>query len=120
MEGFHHCTLYILSTVLHTVVWFLSNRGLKRSRGKVRIPEKKIEKASEGLLYNANSAICQLYHGKNKLILNKMMIRSALYQTNMLSWIFSASSLKQQCTYRDVAPLGHIILIPRRVFALFP
>ena len=30
----------------------------------------------------------QLYHGENKLIFNEMMIRSALYQTNTLSWIF--------------------------------
>jgi hypothetical protein len=30
------------------------------------------------LLFNANSAILQLYHGKNKLIFNEMM-RDALY-----------------------------------------
>ena len=31
----------------------------------------------------------QLYHGENKLIFNEMMmIRSALFLTNMLSWIF--------------------------------
>jgi len=40
------------------------------------------------LLLNANSAIFQLSHGKNKLIFNEMMMRSALYKTNMLSWIF--------------------------------
>jgi len=39
-------------------------------------------------LFNANSAIFQLYHGENKLIFNEMMMRSALYQTNTLSWIF--------------------------------
>jgi len=34
---------------------------------------------------------------------------------------YSASSLKQQSTGRHVAPLGHIILIPRQpVFALSP
>ena len=35
----------------------------------------------ERLLFNDNSAIFQLYHGKseNKLILNEMMTRSALY-----------------------------------------
>jgi hypothetical protein len=43
---------------------------------------------SEWLLFNANSAIFQLYHGENKLIFNEMMMRSALYQTNTLSWIF--------------------------------
>jgi hypothetical protein len=30
-------------------------------------------------LYNANSAIFQLYHGENKLIFNEITIRSALY-----------------------------------------
>jgi len=31
------------------------------------------------LLFNANSAICELYHGVNTLIFNEMMMRSALY-----------------------------------------
>ena len=43
---------------------------------------------SEWLLFNATSAIFQLYHGENKLIFNEMMMRSALYYTNTLSWIF--------------------------------
>jgi len=30
-------------------------------------------------LFNANSAIFQLYHGENKLIFNEMMMRPALY-----------------------------------------
>jgi len=35
--------------------------------------------------------------------------------------LYSASSLKQQSAGRHVAPLGHIILIPRQpVFALSP
>jgi hypothetical protein len=34
---------------------------------------------SELLLFSANSAIFQLYHGENKLIFNEMVIRSALY-----------------------------------------
>jgi len=34
---------------------------------------------SEYLLFNANSAIFQLYHGDNKLIFNEMMMKSALY-----------------------------------------
>ena len=34
---------------------------------------------SEWLLFNANSAIFQLYHDKNKLIFNVMMMKSALY-----------------------------------------
>jgi hypothetical protein len=44
---------------------------------------------SEWLLFNANSAIFQLYHEKNKLIFNEMMMRSTLYQINMLSWLFT-------------------------------
>jgi hypothetical protein len=40
------------------------------------------------LLFNANSAIFQLYHGENKWIFNEMMMSSALYKTNTLSWIF--------------------------------
>ena len=34
----------------------------------------------EWLLFNANSAIFQLYHGENKLIFNEMMIRFVLDQ----------------------------------------
>jgi len=35
--------------------------------------------------------------------------------------MYSASSLKQQSADRDVAPLGHIIMIPKQpVFALSP
>jgi len=34
---------------------------------------------SEWLLFNANSAIFQLYHGENKLNFNEMMMRSTLY-----------------------------------------
>jgi hypothetical protein len=41
------------------------------------------------LLFNANSTIFQLYHGENKLIFDEeMMMRSALFWTNTLSWIF--------------------------------
>ena len=54
---------------------------------------------SELLLFNANSAIFQLYHGDFN----------------------SASSLKQQSAGRYVAPFGHIILIPSQpVFVLTP
>jgi hypothetical protein len=38
-----------------------------------------MEWLSEWLLFNANSAIFQLYHGDNKLIFNEMMMRSALF-----------------------------------------
>ena len=38
-----------------------------------------IDWASEWLLFNANSAIFQLYYGENLLIINAMMMRSALF-----------------------------------------
>ena len=75
---------------------------------------------SERLLFNANSTIFQLHHGKNKFIFNEMMMRSTLYKTNTLSWIFSISSLKQQSAYRHVAPLGHILIPKKPGFALSP
>jgi hypothetical protein len=37
------------------------------------------EWVSEWLLFNTNSANCQLYHDENKLIFNEMMMLSALY-----------------------------------------
>jgi hypothetical protein len=50
-----------------------------------------------------------------------MMMGSALYYANTLSWIVSANSLKQQSVDRHFVPLGHIILIPSQpVFALSP
>ena len=46
---------------------------------------------SEWLLLNANSAIFRLYHDKNKLRFDEMMMMlSALNQTNKLSWIIIA------------------------------
>ena len=73
----------------------------------------------ELLLFNANSAILQLYHGENKLTLNEMEMRYALFSTNMLGF-YTAGSLKQQFGDKYVAPLGHIIMIPSQpVFALF-
>jgi hypothetical protein len=39
-------------------------------------------------LFNANLAIFQPYHGENKLIFLEMMMRSALFFTNTLSWVF--------------------------------
>ena len=37
------------------------------------------EWVSEWFLFNANSAIFQLYHGENKLIFNEMIMMSTLY-----------------------------------------
>jgi len=34
---------------------------------------------SEWLLFSANSAVFQLYHGGNKLVFNEMMMRSTLF-----------------------------------------
>ena len=39
----------------------------------------RIDRVSELLLFNANSAIYQLYHGENNLNFNEMMMRSVLY-----------------------------------------
>jgi hypothetical protein len=47
-----------------------------------------IDWVNEWLFFNTNSAIFQLYYGENKLIINEMMMRSALFYTNTLSWIF--------------------------------
>jgi hypothetical protein len=64
-------------------------------------------------LFNAISAIVQLYHGENKIIFNEMMM--------MRLDFYSPSPLKQQSADRHVAPLGHNILIPSQpVFALSP
>ena len=54
---------------------------------------------SEWLLFNANSAIFQLYHGKNKLIINEMMVRFVLDQHAELDF-YSARRLKQQSAGR--------------------
>jgi hypothetical protein len=66
---------------------------------------------SERLLFNTNSAIFQLYHGENKLIINEMVMGSALYYTSTLSGICivlahvkhqsltSVSSEGKQCRY---------------------
>jgi hypothetical protein len=38
-----------------------------------------MNRVSEWLLFDANLAIVQLYHGKNKLMFNEMMMRSTLF-----------------------------------------
>jgi len=72
------------------------------------------------LLFNANPAIFQLYHGE-KLIFNDD-IRFVLDQHAYAELDFySASSLKQHSADRHAALLGHIILIPSLpVFTLSP
>ena len=67
-------------------------------------------RVSECLLLNANSAIYQLYHGKNKSIFNKLM-RFPLYKTNTPSWILIVLAHWNKSVDRHVAPFEHIILI---------
>jgi hypothetical protein len=71
-----------------------------------------IDWVSECLLFNVNSAICQLYYGENKLIINDQYAELDFNST---------SSLKQQSAGRNVTPFGHIILIPcQPIVALSP
>jgi hypothetical protein len=49
------------------------------------MPVKKINRVSERLF---TSIIGHLYHGKNKLLLDEMIMISALYRNNTLRWIF--------------------------------
>jgi hypothetical protein len=75
---------------------------------------------SEWLLFNANSAIFQLYHGEKQINFHwdDDDVCFVLDQHPELDF-YSARSLKQQSASRHDAPLGHIILIPSRpVFAL--
>jgi hypothetical protein len=55
------------------------------------------------MLFNANSAIFQLYHGENKLIFNEMM-KSALFYTNTLSWIFIVLAYWNNSPRVDMSP----------------
>ena len=60
---------------------------------------------SEWLLFNANSAIFQLYHGKNKLIFQwDDEVRFVLDQHAELD-LYSASSLKQQSAGIDMSSI---------------
>jgi hypothetical protein len=68
---------------------------------------------SEWLLFNANSAIFQLYHGENNLIFNEIMMRSALFYSNTFSWIprFIEMSVQSQESERTcIYVLGVSIL----------
>ena len=61
-------------------------------------------------MFNAKWTIFQLNH---------YIQWDVYFVPDMLSWIFSVSSLKQQSADRHVTPLGHIIQIPSQpVFAL--
>jgi len=47
-------------------------------------------------LFNANSAIVQLYHGENKLILNEMMISIG---TIPMKWRLHSTSIDWFCSH---------------------
>jgi alcohol dehydrogenase YqhD (iron-dependent ADH family) len=51
----------------------------------LKITNIRSRKWSEWVLLNANSAIFQLYHGEDKLIVNEMMMNSTLYYNNTLN-----------------------------------
>jgi hypothetical protein len=77
---------------------------------------------SEWLLFNANSAIFQLYKKREQVNVQRDddEVRFVLNQHSELD-LYSASTLKQQFASRHVAPLGYIILIRSQpVFALSP
>jgi hypothetical protein len=74
------------------------------------------------MLFNTNSAIFQLYHGREEVNVqgNNHEIRFVLDQYAYL-YLYSASSLIRQSVDRHVAPLGNIILISsQQVSALSP
>ena len=68
--------------LLHFKWEFLTGRKLKNRQYNGQRKKGNKTNKSERLLFNANSAIFQLYHCENKLIFNEMMMRSALYYTN--------------------------------------
>jgi len=55
-------------------------------------------------LFNANSAIFQLYYGENKLIFNEMMMRSAFCYANTLSLIFIVLTHWNNSVWIDMSP----------------
>jgi len=59
---------------------------------------------SERLLFNAISAILQLYHGENKLIFNEMMMRSTFYYINRFSWNFIVLTHWNNSLWIDMLP----------------
>jgi hypothetical protein len=59
--------------VRETLIWHINWKDKNKSEIIVHFI------VSEWLLLNAYSAIFQIYHDDNKLIINEMMIRSALY-----------------------------------------
>ena len=77
---------------------------------------------SKWLLFYANSSIFQLYHGEpaqDNFEWDDDEIRFVLDQHAELDFVNCSSSLKQQSASKDVAPLGHIIIIPSKPVLAF-
>ena len=72
------------------------------------------------LLFNTNSAIFQLYHGENKLILNELIMMSALYLTNRLCWIFIVLAHWHNSPRVDISPHSDTIPCFQTNQSLFP
>jgi hypothetical protein len=71
--------IFVDNCVIHFYIhWYLYIQNIKVSK-HIYYSGWVIEWVSEWLLFNANSAMFQLYHGENKLTFNKMMMRYALY-----------------------------------------
>ena len=68
-----------------------------------------MERVSEWFLFNTNSAILYLHHGENKLIVNELMMRSALYYTNTLSWIFIVLAHWNNSRWIEISPHSHTL-----------
>jgi hypothetical protein len=56
------------------------------------------------VIADTNSAIFQLYYGENKLILNEMMMRFALYKTHTLNWILMVLAHWNNSPQIDISP----------------
>jgi hypothetical protein len=61
------------------------------------------------LLFNVNSSIFQLFQGENKLIFSEMMMRPALYSTNMLTWILIVLAHWNNSPWIDMSPYSDTI-----------
>ena len=69
--------MYLVIDLLQVHLFIIiTNRFKKIVAMTVEMP---ITTNAVGLLFDTNSAILQLYHGENKLIINEMMMRSILY-----------------------------------------
>jgi hypothetical protein len=65
-----HCIVLTKSLTLHCYKQQENDDMIKMYRQKL---------VSEWLLFSVNSAICQLFHGENKVIINEIMMRFILF-----------------------------------------